>query len=423
MAVEWVIPFEDELTSYRKEAEEVRRIRAALAEQLTQLPRHIEQHARAVLEPFEARTRADLQRILAESLPKELAREHEAMKASIQDLRARIHEPIAIGVENVLPRVRAELSRELGSELHGLNERGRTVAEELRKAADLLRTEREATRAQSAEIGASREELRVWLQEQQAISLEQISHRLEQLTSELESRAAQRLEQRIKVADTDIQAQQATADLSHSLSPLLDRALNAQRELLSLLGTLQHHVEHCDIQTRALHEQKDGIQAWMTERIRDFQNMLHDSLLETRGQIRGQVQMAVEMAAQPMDELRADAMQQLQGQASVQTRRFHEQLVQAGERLEALHRQIDSAVRESLRIRAAETSATFGREIAQVAQRSIEEWRSALARNLESITIRRWHIAGSPVCFELFKTASKAQDKISLGQKLSGADK
>jgi len=43
-------------------------------------------------------------------------------------------------------------------------------------------------------------------------------------------------------------------------------------------------------------------------------------------------------------------------------------------------------VRESLRTQAAETCATFGREIAQAAQRSVEEWRSALARNLESVT-------------------------------------
>ena len=96
--------------------------------------------------------------------------------------------------------------------------------------------------------------------------------------------------------------------------------------------------------------------------------------------------MAVEMTAQPMEKLRAEAMHQLQEQPGMQATRSKEQLDQAGQRLEALQRRIESAVAESLRAQAAETSAAFGREIAQVAQRSVEQWRSGLARVLVSLT-------------------------------------
>jgi signal transduction histidine kinase len=56
------------------------------------------------------------------------------------------------------------------------------------------------------------------------------------------------------------------------------------------------------------------------------------------------------------------------------------------ERLRTMRRDLESSLRESLQRQAAETAAAFGQEIAQTAQECIEEWRAALARNLEAIS-------------------------------------
>jgi len=93
----------------------------------------------------------------------------------------------------------------------------------------------------------------------------------------------------------------------------------------------------------------------------------------------------VEMIAEPVEKLRDQAAQQLQEQAGRQARQLREDADEAAERLRGVRRDLESTVRESLRAQAAETVATFGREIAQAAERSVEEWRSALAKNLDSI--------------------------------------
>ncbi|MGA9210822.1 MAG: hypothetical protein WB347_23740, partial [Terriglobales bacterium] len=108
-------------------------------------------------------------------------------------------------------------------------------------------------------------------------------------------------------------------------------------------------------------------------------------LVETTGQIRGRLNMAVEMIAEPVEKLRDQAVQQLQEQAGRQARQLREDADEAAERLRGLRRDLESTVRESLQAHAAEIAAAFGREIAQAAQHSVDEWRSALAENLESI--------------------------------------
>jgi cation transport regulator ChaB len=419
---ELVMPLQEELAVCRKKAEDAQQIRAAVAEQLEQLPWHIEQHAQAAFQRLQERARAELQGIIAETraraepeaaqrqalqgsaeaLQKELAQARASLESSMRSLPERIHEPIAVAVEDALAQARAELSADLTRELEARDERGTTLADELRAAADLLRREREATSAQVVEIDAKREELRLWLAEEQATYMKQVSRRLEQLTErqaadtnevrqkleqlagELAARSVRALEEKIR-SEVEIQAKRAETDLNQRFGPTLDRAADLRQEALSLLNTLQRESERCESQVRALLEEKNGVEAWIAERTADFRKLFHDALVETTGQIRGRLQMAVEMIEQPVATLRDQAVQQLQEQASRQARQLRESGDEATERLRGLRRDIESAVRESLRMQAAETSAAFGREIAEVAQRSVEEWRSTLARNLESI--------------------------------------
>jgi hypothetical protein len=259
------------------------------------------------------------------------------------------------------------------------------VADQLQAAADSLHNEREATRVQLQEAEAKREELRLWLAEQQASYTEQVGQQLEQLAADLATRSAGVLEEQMR-SDIEIQAERAETDLNLRLGPMLKRADAMRQEAHSLLGALQRESQRCDTQLRALLAEKEGAEAWITERTADFQKLFHDALVETTGQIKGRLEMAVEMIEQPVAKLREQAAQQLQEQAGRQARHLREDADEACDRVMRLQRDIENSVRESLRAQAAEISATFGREIAELAQRSVEEWRSLLAKNLESLT-------------------------------------
>jgi len=397
-------------------------VRAAVAEQFEQLPWQIQQHTEAAFRALHDQARAELERIIAEgrsqdaqesarrqaletstqALQKELEQARETLESSLQGLPERIQEPIAGAVEEAVAQAGAEISAQLTREMEALHDRGRMVADELRGASDLLRNEREATSAQLIASAAKREELQQWLAEQQAVYTQQagrqfeqlaeqqtaytneVRQKLEQFASELAAHCSAALEKQIRT-EVENQAERAEADLDQRLGPMLDRASDLSQEVLSLLGTLQRESERCQTQARALLEEKDSVDDWITERAAEFQKTFHDALVETTGQIRGRLNMAVEMIAEPVEKLRDQAAQQLQEQAGRQARQLREDADEAAERLRGLRRDLESTVRESLREQAAETAATFGREIAQAAQRSVDEWRSALAENLESI--------------------------------------
>jgi len=415
-------PLQQELAVCQKKAEDGAQVRAAVAEQFEQLPWQIQQHTQAAFQGLQDQARVELERIIAgarsqdtqegtrrqtldtstQALQKELAQAREALESSMRGVRERIQEPIAAAVEDALAQAGAEISAQLTRELETLHDRGRMITDELRGAADLLRNEREATSAQLVAAAAKREELQLWLAEQQALYTQQtgrqfeqlaeqqaaytneVGQKLEQLASELAARSAAALEQQIR-SDVENQTERAQADLHHRLGPMLDRAGDLRQEVTSLLGKLQKESERCQAQARALLEEKDSVDDWMRERAAEFQKMFHDAMVETTGQIRGRLQMAVEMIAEPVEKLRDQAAQQLQEQAARQARQLREDADEAAERLRVLRRDLETAVRESLRTQAAETAATFGREIAQAAQHSVGEWRSALAKNLESI--------------------------------------
>jgi len=415
-------PLQQELAVCRKQAEDGAQVRAAVAEQFEQLPWQIQQHTEAAFRALQDQARAELERIIAESrsqdaqesarrqaletstqaLQKELAQARETLESSMRGLHQRIQEPIAGAVEEALAQAGAEISAQLARELEALHDRGRMVADELRGASDLLRNEREATSAQLIASAAKREELQQWLAEQQAVYTQQagrqfeqlaeqqtaytneVRQKLEQFASELAAHCSAALEKQIRT-EVENQAERAEADLDQRLGPMLDRASDLSQEVLSLLGTLQRESERCQTQARALLEEKDSVDDWITERAAEFQKTFHDALVETTGQIRGRLNMAVEMIAEPVEKVRDQAAQQLQEQAGRQARQLREDADEAAERLRGLRRDLESTVRESLRAQAAETAATFGQEIAQAAQRSVDEWRSALAENLESI--------------------------------------
>ena len=317
-----------------------------------------------------------------------LRNEREASRAHLGEIGAKreelqqwLAEQQALCVQNASQRLE-QLTNELASRAaSALDEK---VRAELTRELDSLRSEREASRAHLGEIGAQREELQQWLAEQQALCVQNASQRLEQLTNELASRAAGALDAKLK-AGIETQTKHVEADLNQRLGPMLSQTIELRQEMLSLLSALQTERERGEARVDMLLKEKDGVDAWMAERVTDFQRMFHDALVETTGQIKGRLHMAVEMFEQPLAKLRDESAQQLQEQAGRQARLLREQVDEVCARLERLQCQVENAVRESLRTQATETSASFGREIAVIAQRSVEEWRSALARNLESV--------------------------------------
>jgi K+-transporting ATPase c subunit len=326
----------------------------------------------------------------------ELARELDALRgereasrgylgeldAKREELQRWLAEQQALCVQNASQRLEQLTNELVGRAAGGLDAKIRT---ELARELDALRSEREANRNHLGEIGAKREELQRWLTEQQALCVQNASQRLEQLTDELASRAANRLEEKFR-GDVETQARRLEADLNQRLAPMLNQTIELRQEMLSLLSALQTERERGEARVGMCLKEREAVEAWMAARVADFQKVFHDALVETTGQIKGRLQMAVEMFEQPLVKLRDESAQQLQEQAARQARLLREHVDDVCVRLERLQNQVESAVRESLRTQAAETSASFGREISTVAQRAVEEWRSALAKNLESVT-------------------------------------
>jgi len=337
---------------------------------------------------------------LEEKIGRELARELDSLRsereanrdhlgeldAKREELERWLAEQQALCVQNASRRLE-QLTNELASRAAGTLDEN--IRRELAHELDSLRGEREANRGYLGELDAKREETERWLAEQQALCVQNASQHLEHLTNELASRAANRLEQKLQ-ADVETQTRRVEADLNQRLAPMLNQAIELRREMLSLLSALQTERERGEARVGMFLKEKETVDAWMAARVADFQKVFHDALVETTGQIKGRLQMAVEMFEQPLTKLRDESVQQLQEQAVRQARLLREHVDDVCARLERVQNQVESAVRESLRTQAAETTASFGREISTVAQRSVEEWRSALAKNLESVT----HILG-----------------------------
>jgi hypothetical protein len=390
-------PLQEELAACQKKAEEARQIGAGVAAQRNAQ----DQQTTARWQALEAS---------AQAVQKELAQARGLLESSTQGLTQRIQEPITAAVQEALAEARARISAELARESESLQEGGRSAAEELRGAADSLRSEREATMAQLAALDSKRAELQLWLTEQQAaytrhvnLQLEQFTEqqsvyangfreKLEQLAGELAARSLRMLEEKVR-SDVEKQAERTGAEVRQHLDAMLERTSGLRQDALSLLDALQRENERCQTQMQALLNEKDTVDDWMRERAAEFRKTFHDALVETTGQIRGRLQMATEMMEQPLEKLRQQAAEQLQEQAGRQARHLREHADEVTERLRGLQRDIETAVRESLRAQAAETVATCGREIAEVAQRTVEEWRATLASNLESLT----RLLGQPI--------------------------
>ncbi len=279
--------------------------------------------------------------IRLEKLPEQIAQRVEAgFQALLEQARAeflqeRVRDPVALAVQDALVQARTELSAEVARALETLNA--------------------------------------------------EMSRRLEQLTNDLESRTAERLEQRLKATEVEIQTARAE-EFNQSLAPMVDRITDLRQQALSSLDTVQQETERCQAQLRTFREQRDEAEAWIVERTGNFRKEIQDTVLETSGQIKGRIQMAVELACQPVQKIRDETTRQMQEQAAMQARLFREKLDETGERLASLQRDIEGAVAESLRAQVAQTSAVFQREIGRIAQCVVEEWRSALAKNLQSLT-------------------------------------
>jgi hypothetical protein len=165
----------------------------------------------------------------------------------------------------------------------------------------------------------------------------------------------------------------------------VDRAGRLSQELPTLIETLRAAGERYEAQACALAQKRDEVETWIAQRSADFQKSFEDALLETSGHIKGRLQLAVEMIEQPMDKLRLGATRELQELANRQATEIRKVCDEATGGLQELRRAIETSVRESLRAQAAETCSVAGRQMAQLAQNAVEEWLSALAKNLESI--------------------------------------
>lgn len=413
---------QEELSIIRQKAGDAQEIRAAVAEQFAHLPSEIQAHAQAAFQQLQDEARSELQQLIAqagakfdqeserhaalqaaaETLQKDIDGARASLESSLQLIPERIHEPIAGAVQQALAHARADISGEIAQELEKLRECRTEFSEQLAGANESLRNERETITAEMRQAARTREDLSVWLKEQQDLwatqtraNFEQLAAKqseyaaqlrreLEECTRHLSAKSAAIAEENVK-ADIEDAISRAHASLDQRLGPTLDRGSRLSQELSTLVETLRAHAERYDAQVRALAQERVELETWIAQHSARFQESFNSALLETTGHIKGKLQLAVEMIEQPVEKLRLATARELQEEANRQATEIRKSSNEAAERLHELRRAIETSVRDSLRAQAAETCSVAGRQMAQLAQNTVQEWLSSLAKNLETI--------------------------------------
>lgn len=220
--------------------------------------------------------------------------------------------------------------------------------------------------------------------------------RLEHLLGDTVSRATEALQDTFK-ASVAVLAEQAQSELRKLLAPLLTEESERHQQLLAELNRMQRESAAWQKDLSRILQEKESLTTWIAGRTAEFQRMIHDLLIDTTGQIKGRIQMAVEMAQHPLEEMRSNASRALQQEGERQLEQLIRQAEEAGSRLTQLQHEVESSLGQTLRTQIGEQSGRFEQEIGEIARRSVEQWRAALATRLESVAeMLNQQLADSP---------------------------
>ncbi len=245
-------------------------------------------------------------------------------------------------VEAVLSAQLERAKTQINGDLTPLADQARSLLGEGRSTLDSLRAENDQATLQIAAIDEEKHQFQQWMNAQTSAYKAELGDHLQQTIREAVSGAAVQLEQQLKTS-LDAHLERAKNDLNRALDPLLERAKSLESTLVQETG------------------------AWLAQQGVDFRKAMHGNLTEAQGHFTAQVEHAIkEVTSRAAGEL-------------------GNQLEDSCRRLQSERNRIETTVSQSLAEQVSQERENFTHCIEDVAHQSVERWRLALARNLDSI--------------------------------------
>ncbi len=339
-----------------------------------------------------SRIREQVQQRLTE-FGQQMAQQTETAAAALQ---ARLQESLSARQQEL----QAEMAR-LGGELRGkaeaalaqLGERLGEVVQE--KVGSEMQREREQLLGLQQSV---RDQLNHLAAEGGAMSTRVDKIVAEGVARAVEEAGAQFREQMARVTEvsrTEV-LEKARAQFQQELQHTVSRSENVARDLHHLLDALQAENKRGEQQAGALREHLLQLQNWVAQETHRFQQVVHDSLLQASGEVRGRIQLAIEMAEEPIRRRAEELVAQLNQVAAQNSQVVGQQLQEAEQHLQAFRDATEASVGQFLQARLAEALEIFRQDAEKLAQGSIARWQQTLSASLSSLpTVLKQKLAES----------------------------
>lgn len=221
---------------------------------------------------------------------------------------------------------------------------------------------------------------------------EAMSSRVDKVVAEGVARAVEEAGARFReqmariteVSRTEV-LEKARAQFQQELQHTVSRSENVARDLHHLLDALQAENTRGEQQAGALREHLLQLQNWVAQETHRFQQVVHDSLLQASGEVRGRIRLAIEMAEEPIRRRAEELVAQLDQVAAQNSQVVGQQLQEAQQHLQAFRDATEASVGQFLQARLVEALEIFRQDAEKLAQGSIARWQQALSASLSSL--------------------------------------
>lgn len=236
----------------------------------------------------------------------------------------------------------------------------------------------ETTEIQTARLEARAEKLAARLD----VELE--AH-LAEASSDTVARTRAQLEQVAKTVEQNHLAA-VQEQLKQLLAPMVNRSEAAAHDLHQMLDSLKNARTQLESQTLGYRREMEQVRAWFTQETQQFHRLVHDTLVEASGQIKGRVHLAAEMAQGSIQRYAQDTRAQLEALLTSKSEEFKQGLEKAHQQLTRWETEKQSAVDWMFEAHLTEVSERLQRQADELTRKSAAQLQAHLADTIESIT-------------------------------------
>ena len=307
--------------------------------------------------------------------------------------------------EQLLSELRTQLNNQLTQQEGELNAKLEQRSQELiQRAQETARNFEEQTWSSlaqrlQADFDKRRQELQDIL-EATEIQVARLEARAEKLAARLDTELEARLEQAI--ADTVARAREQVAQVAKMvqqehftvaeeqvkqlLAPMVNRSEAAAHDLRQMLDSLKSTRTQLESQLTGYRHEMEQLRAWFAQETKQFQKLVHDTLMESSGQVKGRIHLAIEMAQGSIQRYAHDTVAQLETWAARKTEELKQGLEKSHQQLADWEKQKQNVVDWMFEVQLKETSERLQRQADELAQKSTTQLQANLTATIDAIS-------------------------------------